>query len=106
MAVMIVRLNSLVLAAVLCLALVFLGGCTVAELSPADTLRFQFPEQADRVLVGEAAFSAIGDSFRVERRAGAGPRLDAELPLDGAAPVRFQSFEGFELQVREVGLDS
>lgn len=94
----------------LILASAGLLGCTgdpsTLDLPPADALRLQFPLHAAEVLQRDDAFVATDQGFTVvPAPSGEGGflRLTADLPRDGAAPLRMRPGHGGEIEVREIG---
>lgn len=84
-------------------------GCGAEPVNPSgDTLRRSFPEHAARVLEAGSALAASGDGYGLaEPTAGAGSwgDLGIVLPHDGADGVRFKGDAGFEIRVREHGVE-
>lgn len=91
-------------ARLLLLAVALLAGCAsdalAPEGAPAAVLRGRFPAQAAKVLGGEAGFVAGNSGFVLERPGS----LGVELPRTAGGAVVLRGVGGFEVRVRERGI--
>src|SRR5262245_22706877 len=85
------------------------GETESAKNAPERALRASFPEHAAKVLEQGNGFVAEEQGFALDgARASGGwhqSRLEVELPRDAAHAVLFRGAEGFEVRVRESGVE-
>lgn len=86
-------------------------GCDEApagpEVAPAEALRARFPEQAAAVLAPEEAFRATPQGFALGAGSATAVRrvLGMSLPREGHGVLRLRDRDGFEVAVRELGVE-